>query len=341
MKKKGDNLFKKLQYVLFVCVIIFGFITIVGTGGGGGGGSGTMPDDQKANFNDELESYPTWKEFAAVEDAYDEPVDITTTYVSNEVLCTTTPYSLTQNPEEIVTFGTAPDVLWLGSLIQGDSYLGGLGSLEELPIRQRAPLTIAIKVLTGTDITREVEDPDSASVQQALSEIVAEAEDSGYETGGSSYYLYKESYSSEQMALSLGVSYRCMGTSAKATMDYKTSEEKNTVTAYFKQVMFEAYIVRPQTPAEFFSADFTQERLDEQIDLGNIGTDNLPVYVSRIQYGRILMYSMTSTASMEDLELAAKYGYDGWVGGYDSDMQDKLKTIITNAEIKVVAIGGG
>ena len=126
------------------------------------------PVNDAADVNSYLTKLPSWEQFANVADTADVPVGDAIADMSNLVLCTTTPRSITQNPEAVVTFGSAPDVMYLGSLIQGDTYLGGLGSMEELPIRQRAPLTIALKLFTGTDITRTVDKPDAASIQSAL-----------------------------------------------------------------------------------------------------------------------------------------------------------------------------
>jgi hypothetical protein len=70
------------------------------------------------------------------------------------------------------------------------------------------------------------------------------------------------------------------------------------LTAYFVQRMFSVSMVLPQTPGEVFSDAFTSQKLQEQIDHGRIGDDNLPVYVSSVAYGRILMFSFTSTASL-------------------------------------------
>jgi hypothetical protein len=323
--------------ILAVCTMFIIGAVIVGCGGDDE--TPTGPTDNTADINAYLKELPSWDEFANVADTVTAPIGDMIADMSNLVLCTTTPYSITQNPEEIVTFGSAPDVLYLGSLIQGDSYIGGLGSMEELPIRQRAPLTVAIKLLTGTDITRTVENPDAASVQSALSDMVAEAAEGGHQSGSRIWYDYKQSYSSTQAALSLGVSFKYMGSSGRAALDFTTSEETNTVTAFFKQIMFEAYIVRPQTPAQFFSADFTKERLDEQIDLGNIGPNNLPVYVARIQYGRMMIYSMTHTSSASMLKSAVYAGYNG-LASVDVEIQAEVESILQNATIKVATIGG-
>ncbi|HWR84179.1 MAG TPA: thiol-activated cytolysin family protein [Candidatus Deferrimicrobium sp.] len=286
-----------------------------------------------------LATLPTWEEFADVQDTATQPAGDKVAEMSSQVLCTTTPYNITQNPDQIVTFGSAPDVLYLGSLIQGDSYLGGLGTMEELPIRQRAPLTIAIKLFTGTDITSVVQNPDAASVQAALNTLVADAAANGQQSGSRISYNYKESFSAMQAALSLGVSFKYMTSAGQAALDFQMSESSHTITALFKQIMFEAYIVRPQTPGQFFSANFTQERLDEQITLGNIGPNNLPVYVSRIQYGRMLLYSMTSSSSSSLLKAAVSASYNG-VASVDANIRTEVQNILQNADIKVATIGG-
>jgi hypothetical protein len=304
--------------------------------GCGDDGVSPTPPNPQADVNEYLAELPEWDEFASVQDTSTAPIGEVLADMSQNVLRTTTPYSITQNPEAVVTFGAAPDVMYLGSLIQGDTYLGGLGSMEELPIRQRAPLTIALKLFTGTEISREVANPNAATVQAALNDLVSEAS-SGQEPGSRTFYEYKQAYSSQQAALSVGMSFKYMGSYGRAALDFESSEEKTTVTAYLKQIMFEAYIVRPQTPAQFFSDEFTMELLDEQVQQGNIGPENLPVYVSRIQYGRMLIYSMTSTASREMMAAAAEYGYSGTVS---ADIKAQVENIVQNATIKVASIGG-
>jgi len=299
----------------------------------------TPPSGNSAGVNDYLAALPPWEEFASVADTANHQVGEMAADMSNAVLCTTTPYSITQNPDELVTFGSAPDVMYLGSLIQGESYLGGLGTMEELPIRQRAPLTIALKLLTGTDITRTINNPDAASVQAALNDMVAEAESAGHQSGSRISYTYRQSHTKVQAALSVGLSYKYLGSYGRGALRDATSEELTTITAFFKQVMFEAYIVRPQTPAEFFSDQFTKERLDEQVALGNIGPDNLPVYVARMQYGRMLAFSMTHTSSVSMLQAAVEAGYSG-LTSVSTEIRAEVQNILQTATIDIATIGG-
>jgi len=299
---------------------------------------GTTPADT-SYFNAYMAGLPAWEDLSPSVGDMDDPIGETIGYAGDGLICSSTPCSLSTTPEDIVTFGSRPDILYLGSLIQGKTYLGGLGTMEELPIRQRAPLTIALDLFSGTDITRTVNNPDAASIQSALSDMIAEAATGGHQAGNRVWYEYKESYSSTQAALSLGFSFNYMGAYGRGALDFETSSEKNTITAFYKQIMFEAYVVLPQRPSDFFSGAFTQEILDEQIDMGRIGPDNLPVYVAKIQYGRLMMFSMTHTSEMSLVKTAVKAGYEG-LGSYSAEMQAKLQNVLNNSTIKVAIIGG-
>ena len=294
----------------------------------------------QADINVYLNSLPTWEQFSPPLPEEDTAVEPTEMDFDGTYFCRTTPCSITKTPEQIVTFGQVPNILYLGSLIQGDSYLGGLGSMEELPIRQRAPLTIGLDLLTGGDVTNTVEDPTAATVQSALSTMIEEAASSGVQSGSSIYYNKKEMCSLNQATLGLGLSFKYLGASAKTELSVSTTVEKHTIVAYFKQTMFEAYVVQPQTPREFFSADFTQALLDEQKSMDRIGPDNLPVYVSRMMYGRLMMFTMTSTRSVDSMRFALEASYSSIGAGGSATIDASLLDILDESEYTVVTIGG-
>jgi hypothetical protein len=319
--------------------VILGVIIIL-VGCGKDKSTTAVPDNGPSDVNAYLNNLPKWNNFAHVKDtadiAYDDSI---TADMSNLVLCTSTPCSITQNPQKIVTFGEAPNVLYLGSLIQGNSYSGGLGSIMELPIRQRAPLIIGVNLFSGTDIMDTVIDPNAASVQASLNTIISNAANSGHQSGIRMYYKKEETYSLDQVLLKLGMSFKFLDVDARAKLDYTATSQQKTVTAFYEQVMYEAYIVRPQTPAQFFSADFTMEKLNEQINLGNIGPGNPPVYVDRIQYGRIMIFTMTSTADVESMMMAIEGSYSGF-GSFSAEVEASLRNILNTSECRVAAVGG-
>src|SRR5690606_21337317 len=107
--------------------------------------------------------------------------------------CTTTPYKITQTPDKIVTMDPDVNVLWLGALLQGRGYKDGIGSLAEWAVRERAPLRVSIDFLTGSN-SRQVDRPDLASVNQAIGELVQEAQSAGHRGGSSVSYKMQKTY---------------------------------------------------------------------------------------------------------------------------------------------------
>ncbi|MGI9305036.1 MAG: hypothetical protein ACR2RB_20375 [Gammaproteobacteria bacterium] len=133
--------------------------------GGGGGGTDNVPPAQKADVNAAMSTLPDWETFSptkpsgddvVVEESPPEPVEEIAG--TNKYSCTSTPYDMTETPKEIVMFSPNASIMWLGNLIQGYSYKEGLGSLDELSIRERAPLKISIDLLTAEN-NRVVENP--------------------------------------------------------------------------------------------------------------------------------------------------------------------------------------
>lgn len=251
--------------------------------------------------------------------------------------CTTTPYSLTRTPEKIVTLNPDVEVLWVGALLQGEGYVGGIGSLSELPIRQRNPMTLTIDLLTGNN-SRTVQSPTLATSNQAIGELIDDAMSSGHAAGSNILFTKETMFSYDQMALKMGLSASYSGATIKASLSTDISNETRTVAAYFVQRMFTVSMVLPQDPESVFSDDFTTEMLQRETSSGRMGADNPPVYVSSISYGRILIFSFTSTASETDINATLNVMYNN--GEFGGELDAKYQEILQTAQIRVVTVGG-
>ena len=194
-------------------------------------------------------------------------------------VCSATPYSLTRTPDAIVTMNPDVEVLWLGSLLQGDGHLRGIGSLAELPVRQRAPLTVTLDLLAGAN-TQVVENPTAATVNQAVGTLIQAASDAGHRAGSNIFYTSETAHSVTQAALKLGLSASYMGSTVKTSLGADLSNETRTVTAYFVQRMFTASMVLPQHPEEVFSEAFTDDMLAREVSSGRMDSSNPPVFIS-------------------------------------------------------------
>ncbi len=254
--------------------------------------------------------------------------------------CQSQPFTLADNPQQIAMYSPDREILYAGALIQGKSHRDGLGSLLGLPIAERAPVRVSIPGLANDDNFRTVESPNQATVDQAIGSMIGNATASGLSTPSSITFKMETYFSETQSALQMGLSGRYLGFEASASGSIDEQRSERTVTAQFYQKMYEVVVEAPQSPGDFFTEDFTQEKLDQQISQGRIGPDNLPVYVSNIVYGRMMMFSITSTADESDIRATLQAGYNGIGGSVDASLSAQQKKILQESKIKITSIGG-
>lgn len=303
--------------------------------------SPTQSGPEPADVNTYVGTLPAWSvispPMADADAATGTPTVANKTIDGGPYECTTTPYSITRTPDRVVTLNPDVEILWVGALLQGKGHLGGIGQLGELPIRQRAPLALSIDLLTEGN-TQVVDNPTVATVTSGIGQLIEAAQFAGHTAGSNIFYTKETAHSFTQAALSMGLSGKYMGASIKAALSANISSETRTVTAYFVHRMFNVSMVIPQTPDAVFSDAFTQSMLQEQIDQGRIGADNPPVYVSSVAYGRILMFSFTSSASMTKINATLEALYNG--GEFGGSLSAELQQVLDNASIQVVTVGG-
>jgi hypothetical protein len=341
-------------------VLLLGALLLVASCGGDPAGPPVPPiePDPPANMGAYLGTLPSWEVFSPpLEDKDPEPVgpavelapitlDVekidaegnTNTYPNMTYLCTETEYSMTKNPREIVMYSPKVGVLWAGGLLQGKSHKAG--NLESLPIRQRQPIKVSIPDIASGQNFRVVENPDLATVNAAIMDIIGTATLAGTPSSSSIDFKLAVTHSESQLALAMGLSGRYMGFKGKASADFTRNASETTVTAHFVERMFDVVVELPQTPAGFFSSAFTQKELDQQIALGRIGPDNLPIFVHTITYGRMMTFSMTSTATATEINAAISAAYKDLGRKVKVELTAKHLAILENSRVAVTSYGG-
>lgn len=254
--------------------------------------------------------------------------------------CTQTPYTLRDTPERVVMYSPDVEILWPGALIQGKSHRDGLGSLLGLVIGERTPIQVSIPGFATGSNFRDVADPSQATVSGAIGAIIGNATTSGLSAPSTITFTQETYYSEKAFSLSVGISGNYLGFSGSATGDFSRNASETTISAQFFQKMFEVVVAPPQTPGAFFSNAFTQAKLDQQIALGKIGPDNIPVYVSNVVYGRMMMFSFTSTASETDIRATLSAAYNSIAGGVSGNLDARQKKVLQEAKIAVTSLGG-
>lgn len=251
-------------------------------------------------------------------------------------VCQARPFSISDAPERIIMFDPNRSILYAGALIQGRSRKE-LGSLLPLTIAQRRPIRVSIPDLPTGENFREIV-PTQGSVESARGEMVGDAVLNNLATPSSSTFEMETYHSEKSFAIAANLSGSYLGFEGSASGSLERSLSETTVTAHFYERM---YTVVVEAPAEgFFSDAFTDAMLQEHVAAGRIGPDNLPVYVSEVVYGRMMMFSVTSTAKEEEIRAAMQASYNTFTGSVSGGMSSKNKAVLENSKIAITAVGG-
>ncbi|MBL8988096.1 MAG: thiol-activated cytolysin family protein [Gemmatimonadetes bacterium] len=254
--------------------------------------------------------------------------------------CDTTPYRTTKTPVDLVMYSPPTDILWPGALIQGKSHRDGGGNLLPLTIAERDSINVSIPSLPTGQNFRTVRTVNQANVGAAIGEMIGNAVAQNLNTGATSFFRVETISAEQQFALGVGLSGRYLGWRARTQADLSRRASQSTVSAQFHQRMFEVVVAPPQTPAGFFSSAFTKAKLDEQVALGRLGPDNLPIYVSRISYGRTMMFTLKASASASELRGLIQASYNALGQGAAATLTARQKNILSQSEIEVFSMGG-
>lgn len=254
--------------------------------------------------------------------------------------CENVPYSATKTPQQLVMYSPNPAYLWPGAFIQGKSHRDGAGALLPLTIEERTPINVSIPILPTGQNYRTVTPVNQAKVAAAIGEMIGNATADNLNTGSTSYFKVETFHSEEEFALGIGLSGRYLGWKARTQANTSTKGSQNVVSVQFSQRMYDAVVAPPQTPSGFFSPEFTEAKLQEQVNLKRIGPDNLPVYVSKVTYGRMMMFTMKSSASVSEMKGLIQASYSALGNGASATLTAKQKNILNQSEIEIFSMGG-
>lgn len=253
------------------------------------------------------------------------------------VICRQARHRLQGNIEDIVILDPLQGVVWPGALVKvDDDLVRGTPS----PIRcRRAPASLSIDLPgIGRHGVFEVEDPRHGSVQAAIDEALdfwnEHQNREGYVSKSRSKYTSTFVYSAQQLAASLGISYRSLGRSLSAEFQTTSSRESTVGVVLFKQVFYTVSFDPPPHPGAVFHPEVTLDEVQNAFS-----AEEPPAYVSSVDYGRILMLRIETgsetlraemEAAMKVLSVGVKAG-----AGYEKALSRSKKTLITiggNAE---------
>ncbi|HET6350033.1 MAG TPA: thiol-activated cytolysin family protein [Candidatus Krumholzibacteria bacterium] len=304
----------------------------------------TEPVDP-AQVNKFVNALPDW---IAPSDVEDPPLDLGDSEDlenSQYYRCHAVEYDLKRNFDDIIAVGSNATALKPGMMVQGRGVKDG--TLNTIGLK-RSPLSLSIN-LALADPSRDIETPNSSSIQDAIASLQREADDRLGDLDvvpAQINFSATSAYSKEQAMLSAGLSLRYNAVlssgSVAGSLSQSSAITRHTVLVKLLQPMYTISFADDQKaePADFFAPDLMQADFERQQELGTMGAGNLPCYVQSVTYGRMVVYSMSTTESTTDDEykLAVQASYGAWSGS--GSVSTRQKSLVQNSTVEVQVFGG-
>jgi|GEM_PF-2849727 len=336
---------RKILLLLALAAVLFVPVTLSGCSKDDPVAPPPLDPVNPAEVNDFVKSLPAWE---VPDDTEAEPVVLEEEEDFNGsvyVRCETVEYDRKKNFDNLIAVGANATALKPGMLVQGRGVRSGALSVIGL---KRSPLAISVDLALETP-SRRVEVPSSSTLQDAVASLQREADT---RLGNLDVipaqisFQAKEVYSFEQAMLDAGISLKYSSVLASGSVgtsiNQNSTTETHTVIAKIFQPMYTISFADDEIaePAGFFAEDLTQADFSRQVDLGTMGPDNQPCYVQSVTYGRMVMYTATSSevTSAEELKLAVQASYGVYSGSANYD-EEKAR-IVRNSTIEVQVFGG-
>lgn len=221
------------------------------------------------------------------------------------------------------------DIIFPGAIFKGDTLHTG----EYVPINlNRRPIKISTSFQGNVEITDVLDNPRNISnARETINKLLTQE---GLEGTADIYFTTDEIYSEEQMAFSLGAGIGFKG--INVGFNFSPSETKKTskLVSQFVQRYYTISADYPNSPANFFADNVTKE------DISSICGEYMPVYVSKVIYGRRGLFMIQSEYSAEEVKRALNVGYNVAGSKADGNAEDTYRNVFQKSHIMFHILGG-
>lgn len=252
-------------------------------------------------------------------------------------------HNLKGNLDDVLILSPTHSVVWPGALVKADQDLVR-GTPTPIQCR-RAPMWLSVDLPgIGGNGVFAVDEPSFGTVQAAIDKVLDYWNDNQYREGyvskSRSKYTSTFVYSAEQLAATLGVNYSSLKGSLSAQFQTTTSRESTVAMVLFKQVFYTVSFDPPSHPGAVFHPGVTLQEVRNQMS-----GETPPAYVSSVDYGRILLLRIETSADTRHSEIEGALRYLSArvksSAAYRKTIQKSKVTLITiggNAEVNTSAV---
>jgi len=265
-------------------------------------------------------------------------------------LCNTTPMREADAFSEVVALDPNDGAIWPGALIQGASLASGRITPITLP---RTPGTVAVFNLTRAAVenqpdrpttpmfSRPVPHPSAESMPDIIHSLTSDRGNLAKDQPADMTISIKEVHSFEQALLDAGLSASWLTGSAQASLKSAATQKHHGIIVSFIQRYYSIKFNDPTSVASFFDPRVTLEQVKAvAFPAGGGRTDNPPLYISEVKYGRMLLLAISSDDDESSLDTAIRADISFGLSGGSGHLDDSMKTILQNSTIQGLVIGG-
>ncbi|HSR95882.1 MAG TPA: thiol-activated cytolysin family protein [Kofleriaceae bacterium] len=264
-----------------------------------------------------------------------------TTPTGDDGTCRTEQVDATYQPDDFVTFAVGDGLLFPSALLQGKYVSTGGDTVVPLhvPYTSRNPVYLLSTFYDGGFSNAAVAPTSTATdVYAAISQMIQTANAQGTIGIGKVTVDIKLASSFEEAMTKFGFDAKLFGASVSGSFSSSHTTQSNSVFVKYQQSLFSiSQDLQGFTPTQAeLGAGVTVADLENLGAAGELGYDNLPAYIRNVVYGRVLIFSLTSTTSESELDAAVHAVY-GTSSGSATTAQ---RAIVQNSEIHMFAFGG-
>lgn len=224
------------------------------------------------------------------------------------------------------------DRIYLGAVLLANQRL-----MENLPTEvscKKNSISFRVNNLNGLsseEASATLENPSSSEVMGKINDIANLWIEKYSETNKHSVILdYKESmlYSEAQMIAEFGLEAKSLIN--KLNINYENNGKKQIYLCRLKQIYYSATMDAPISPSKLIDGTW-----EELVDKG-VNNENPPVYVSNIDFGRIVYIKFETTENSDKV----KEAFSAVVRGIDITQNSDYTKILKNSSFSLVVVGG-
>lgn len=244
--------------------------------------------------------------------------------------CSVERFEATAKYDESICFDPSSNAFWLGSIIDGSSFMTG----EYIPLTlPRGPMTFSMSQKNMAKGTGFVEAASLSGLREEISKIL-DQNDMDSITAQASVEV-DEIYSKQHLAMTLGAHLEGLGHKFDLDYDFQDTEIQTRILVKLMQVHYTLDMDIPDRPSDFFSTSVIWDDIYKELR-----DNSSPVYISSIKMGKMVVFSIESKAEVKKVRDAIEYALNPMDFSGDAEIATKCENVLNQATIRAQIFGG-